>query len=568
MQFWRFVSLIIAVEQICLVLASNDRSCPTWFYHNNVTNQCECGHYLGCSLDVPNIHEGYCATTSGNETGKYYIGSCPYRHAENVSDRVNTIMPDPDVLDEVMCGPYKRRGLLCGECKYGHGPILYQLDVSCAKCSKGSVGYAVAHYIALELVPITLLFVCMVLFRINITSGPLFGYLIFWQLTVIVATKYVFIFGYIDSHVSSLHRTVLKSSLIPGLFLSLNFILKPFCISENFTGIHIQLLNLLSAVFPFILVIITCILMELHARNCRIIHILWKPFSIILNKTNTTAVTGDAVIQAFASLIFLSYFSVYSAVANVLTGTMVKRILVVKPSTKYFLYIDPTIEWLSPEHIQYIVIVAVPFIIVTLIPSLLLTLYPTRLYSRYLSRFISARKRLAITAFCEALHKCFKDGLNGTKDYRAFPGLMLVIPVLYLLFKELLGEYDPDSSIPAVIFLIFLTFSLTYIKPCKSEIANFSLCFHVLLLTILLIVFHLWTEALYIATECLQAMFTMTFVSSHLMVLSWACYKIIRRLMTTATGCHFNSFRVVLTHLGNTVKRQVCCRRRGYAPMC
>ena len=96
----------------------------------------------------------------------------------------------------------------------------------------------------------------------------------------------------------------LKAGLVlPSQLFTLDFLflLKPICISEAFTEIHVHTFYLLSAVYPVILVIITCILMELHARNCRIIHILWKPFSIILNKTKTTAVTGDAVIQAFAS---------------------------------------------------------------------------------------------------------------------------------------------------------------------------------------------------------------------------------------------------------------------------
>ena len=150
--------------------------------------------------------------------------------------------------------------------------------------------------------------------------------------------------------------------------------------------------------------------MELHARNCRIIHILWKPFSIILNKTNTTAVTGDAVIQAFASFIFLSSNNIY----YVLVSVNVNNEIVDMHGNLYetALYFDPTITYLSHQHVLYAL---VPVVFLTFIPSVLLILYPTRLYSRYLSRCLSARIRLAITTFAEALHKCFKDGLNGTR---------------------------------------------------------------------------------------------------------------------------------------------------------
>ena len=86
----------------------------------------------------------------------------------------------------------------------------------------------------------------------------------------------------------------------------MEFVIPPFCISEKLTNIHIQMLTLVSSMYPIVLVIITCILIELHARNYRIIHMVWKPFSIILNKTNITTVTRDAVIHAFATFILLS----------------------------------------------------------------------------------------------------------------------------------------------------------------------------------------------------------------------------------------------------------------------
>ena len=231
----------------------------------------------------------------------------------------------------------------------------------------------------------------------------------------------------------------------------------------------------------------------------------------------------------------------------------------------FYIYYDPTIKWLSKEHILYIVIGAVPFTIVTLIPSLLLTiLYPTRLYSRYLSRLLNARKRLAITAFTEALHKCFKDGLNRTKDFRAFPGLMLVVPVFFVLFKDYLGEFYPDSSIAGVLFLLILTFILTYVKPCKSGIANFSFCFHFLLLTLIIIVYHLWRNALYVDSKWFMMCFIILFYSSHVLLLTWVGYKIIHRLMRHF-GYQFNpsGCRVALTDFARGVRHHLYSRQ-GY----
>ena len=179
-------------------------------------------------------------------------------------------------------------------------------------------------------------------------------------------------------------RVLFYISLTLCDFWNLRFfkpVVPSFCISDKLTGIHIQMLNLVATAYPIVLVIITCILMELHARNCRIIHILWKPFSIILNKTNTTAVTGDAVIQAFASFILLS-------ASTLLYNTMaaLKKSLVYQSSDcslyREVVFSDPTVAWLSHRHLCYVVVVFVQFVLLFLIPSLLLCLYPTAGISR------------------------------------------------------------------------------------------------------------------------------------------------------------------------------------------
>ena len=212
--------------------------------------------------------------------------------------------------------------------------------------------------------------------------------------------------------------------------------------------------------------------MELHARNYRVIQYLWKPFGKILNKLNMKAVAGDAVVKAFASFIFLSCSNIFLTMMALSTRTKV-TIAPNKQVYKYTLYIDPTVEWLSHKHIQYLLIAAVPFLFLTVIPSLLLCVYPTRIY-RYFSQFISARKRLAITAFAEALHNCYKDGLNGTRDYRALAGMVMYLPILYNVVAIVMRTLAGPESISDSIFIMILCCIISVIRPCKLPIANFS----------------------------------------------------------------------------------------------
>ena len=464
---WCFIGAIAL--SLSSVLATNDTSCPTWFYYDNTTQQCSCGVMLVClsNKDVE-ISDGVCATSAG-QGDQYYIGHCSLRHTVNNTNRVYSKMPsDPGLLDDVMCGPYNRKDLLCGECIDGFGPTADMLDMKCANCSNLSEYYAIPLYLVLQLLPVTLLFFCIVLFKLNITSGPLLGYIIFCQVYLMWMKQKLYMYAYITSHAPVALQAMFQFSLTLSQFWSLQYVVpaaQPFCISDKLSDINIQLLSLLPAIYVMVLVIVTFILMELHARNCRITKILWMPFSVILKKTNIKPVTGDAVIHAFASFIFLSSISVYATMGCVASDM---EVYTTDSPYKHTVFLYPSLEFLGHKHIKYLSIGIVPFVFLAVIPPLFHILYPTRIY-RYLSRCISARKRLAITAFAEALQVCFKDGLNGTRDYRAMAGLISLVPLIhiaFLWFTHYLTHFS--RSILIDINFIITCCIITYIQPCKS----------------------------------------------------------------------------------------------------
>ena len=572
---WATWYYILAVYVYSSSVSASNTSCPTWFYYSNTTHQCECGINLFGGIHCnqqemkAEIANGYCATSTVQE-GLYYAGSCPFIDTENNTDRLFSELPsDPDLLNDTMCGPYNRKGLLCGRCIDGYGPAVYSLDMKCANCSKLSTGYAISVYLLLEFIPITLFFIGIVIFRLNITAGPLLGYVMFCQVYVCGIQNYYSILTYTISHVSVPLRVLFYSSLTLSGLWSLQFfrfVIPPFCISEKLTGIQVQMLSLVTSIYPIVLVVITCILMELHARNYRLIHIVWKPFSTILNKLKITSVTGDAVIHAFATFILLTTYSIYYNLYNNVREIQLHLNQNSNDATHLVLYFDPTIIYLSQEHIPYILASVVPFIFLILVPSLLLCVYPTRIY-RYLSRFISARKRLAITAFAEALHSCFKDGLNGTRDYRALAGVLIlggtVVRVIVISIGHVTGHY----TVKLITGLELMSFSLvfSYMRPCKSTVANLSLSYHAMMIGILSIALHLWQHDLSTGTEVLMETVIILPVISHLLVFIWAMYTLINRIMSHF-GYQFNpsDCKVALTNLANAVKWYFRRQRGSY----
>ena len=557
---WCRVSVILTLY----MYSTTADGCPTWFYYSNTTGhaECECGQLFSGKIQcnkqekMVEIRAGFCASRADIEDGLYYAGDCLFGHTSNMTNRVFSELPtNPDQLNEAMCGPYNRRGLLCGRCIDGYGPAVYSLDRRCVNCSSLSVVSAISLYLFLEFFPITVFFLIVVLFRLNITGGPMLGYVLFCQWVMTYLQEYPYLYEYILSRTSPPLQVLFYITLALCDFWTLQvFRFHPFCISEKLTGIHVHMLSLLTPVYPVLLVVITCIVMELHARDCKLTRFIWKPFATCLAKFNIAVATGSSVIHAFATFILLSASTVINNGSSILLGFHVYR------STngtvyKKVLYVDPTIVPYSQKHIPYMLTAIVLFISLALLPSLLLCLYPTRIY-RALSRLVSARKRLAVTIFTEALHSCFKDGLNGTWDYRGLAGLAtlshIVLVIISYIVSIIAYKYRREFSYGFSLILMSLIFS--YARPFKFTIANFSFSYHFIIMGTLSIAFGLWIGDLHTKTTALMTTFVILPALSHFLVFTWAGYRLIRCLIPYMKHCGF-TLKDTLTKFTSAVKQ-------------
>ena len=518
-----------------------------------------------CNGDQVEIESSFCATSSGEENCSF-VAQCPFRPTFNVINRMHSEMPsNASQLDKLMCGPYKRKGFLCSECEEGYGPAVYSIDKKCTDCSSLRSRYGISLFLFLHFVPMTLLFILLVFFNFDITSGPLLGYVIFCQISIIgVTNRNTYIYDYLQSSLSKPLRVLLNLSITLSQFWSLQFfkvMIPPFCLSDKLSGIHVALLDFIPAIYSLVLVIISCVLIKLHARNYKFVGTLFKPFKIILSKANITTVTSNAVIRAFASLIFLSNTAVLLVMSPITDTTSVQKTNGM--FQKRVVYIDPSIEWPSRRAFLYLLVATAVVVTVSVIPSILLCMYPTRVYS-YLSRSLSARKRLAITAFAEALHSCFTDGLNGTRDYRALAGAPLFLVLLYAtVFNMLIRIISFDSSlIVGTVLWMMLACVVSYVKPCKSAIANISLSFHVTLFGVLMCTAYLWKNDLSIETYTLGVTFIATLFTPHILVAAWAGYALTRHMWTRfghGPGC-----RLALRNMASGARNCLCQRHSSY----
>ena len=107
-------------------------------------------------------------------------GFCDY-NTSNASTLGIKLPQNASLLDEAICGK-SRTGILCGECREGytthfHSPNFLCKPVDPALCK---VGWLL--YILSELVPVTVVFITVLVLNVSFTSGAVNGFILFSQL--------------------------------------------------------------------------------------------------------------------------------------------------------------------------------------------------------------------------------------------------------------------------------------------------------------------------------------------------------------------------------------------------
>ena len=108
---------------------------------------------------------------------------------------------------------------------------------------------------------------------------------------------------------------------------------------------------------------------------------------------------------------------------------------------------------------------------------------------------------------------------------------------------------------------------VSYVKPCKSAIANVSLSFHMALLGIFMAVQYLWWNDPYVgSTYTLELTFIATLLTPHILVALWAGYTLTKY---TLTRCGYQlhepgGCKMALSDMANGVRLCLYRGHRGY----
>ena len=473
--YWMMVFILLM--NFVAVVCQHD--CPLWHTYSKEKRSCQCcspiDKIIKCEKEYVYVARGHCLTWN-NATYDVQIGHCLYIYQDThlcknynwyriLSD---TVGPE---LNNVTCKPYNRYGAQCQHCMDSYGPAAFSDGVTCADCSRHK--YLWLLNLAFQLMAVTLMYLVVVLFQIKGTCSPFNIIITNCQLglNAMMAGS-----GFHDRLICITNKTFIKIiiTLIGGLNLDFfRFVIPPFCISSSLKQVHTLLFDYIIAVYPILVTAAIYVAIELYDRNCRIIVLLSFPFRLFWYRNWKPK---ETILSTCATFLLLSYtkflFVSVSLLFNVRTYACSGEVI---PDSSKLLY-DPSIKFLSSEHVPYVILALSTIIIFVLPPPLLLLLYPTKLFRKFLS-CCGFRRWDILHLVMDVFQGWYKDGTEGTYDYRPLSAIYMILRIaLGLTYFKLLLSKGHNILFGEIVGLLYAFLGMMFLafKPYKVNWMNLS----------------------------------------------------------------------------------------------
>ena len=400
---------------------NNSLLCSTWSYCRNGT--CEClnipNYILNCdSLGrIRSILTCNCITY--NEiTSTLEIGSCIY----NCNPKKKTIssyfylLSNASDWNEIICGRFNRKGTLCGECKDGFYTAAYSYDLTCIKCTNTASNWL--KFVFIAFLHLTVFYCVVLVFRINVHSTYLQGYVLYSQAVTVIYLARNLIIMVKEDHLWFKY-IIYSTGTLYGIWNLdfFRFFSADICLQTG--SLATVSLELVVAMYPLLLIFTTYGMILMYDRKVYFIVMVWRPFKAFFSLFERNWDFKSSLIDAFSTFCFLLSIECMSTCADFLLPVRVYQ--VVSPlhiHTEYRLYYDASISYFGPRHLPYAILALAVFFIVGLLPTLLLLLFSFKFCQRVLVIFPPTWK-IYMHTFVDAIQGFYKDGTEtGTHDYR------------------------------------------------------------------------------------------------------------------------------------------------------
>ena len=133
--------------------------------------------------------------------------------------------------------------------------------------------------------------------------------------------------------------------------------------------------------------------------------------------------------------------------------------------------IDPTVTLFSRMYLPLIILSAVILVFFILPPVLVLLLFPTTCFMK-VSTYLKPRWVLGLKIFTDTFYGSYKDGTNGTRDFRQVAGIIFLIWVVF----EIVAKLNISGTIlPVVVIILAVMYNILNTYKFSTEMALLSI---------------------------------------------------------------------------------------------
>lgn len=460
------------------------KQCPPGFWFNRTIRACECvkiQSFIKCKssweYNIFYLKQGWLMT---HDTNAVYLALQQYYQPltviDNEQEQIKGFIDLAKLngmtgLNNFSCGPLKRQGLLCSQCQSNMSVSVSTYNPICVPCTSKGLWKRIALYVSLHFVPSVSFCLLLTTFNIGISSGSMNSFVIFSQIisNPLLVTHIEYQFNQVESHGG---RILYHLLIIPYSIWNLDFfktLIPPFCLSPSMTNISVWALQYITAVLPFLFILILYAFSELYFNGCRPIVCFAQPVYRCLARTKRCCKIHTNLVNTFVTFFLLSYTKLCSVSLSLLIPTMAyiyNGLEAYEPYSSSRVYLQPNYKYFGTEHLPYALVAIVVLVTFILIPPIFLILHSLGLFRCF------RRPCLSLSAFTDIFQGTYKDGVSSNgRNYQYFSGLHLLLRLIVLCLLVI-----PFSDSLRYLFLPLLmatvVMTTTYLQPYKDTWVN------------------------------------------------------------------------------------------------
>ena len=472
---------LISARQTFIRLDMEIMDCPPGFKLKDESKCiCNTNAHVGmfdCDLDKFQSHliAGYWAgyINDSQNTSKLVTSACPF--CDYSLSESGTILSDFEIilpqnrskLDRSVCGD-TRTGIVCGKCRDGYTVHFHSPGFLCKPAEPLGCKLGWLFYILSELVPVTVVFITVLVLNISFTSGAVNGFILFSQL---LTSFDLSAGGIIMFPQQSLMNASQGYQIFYGFFNLDYFNLESlsFCLWKGASALDMLAIKYITILYTALLIITLVWTMNKCGGKC-------------LGKCCRITIIKASVVHGISSFLMIGYSQCVNVSLSLLLQVHIyaARDESFQPHNRVWL--NGEIVHFSREHLPYALPAVFCLLTVGIIPPILLLIYPllnkiiAKLDLEKFAVFAYVMKVPSISSvkpFLDSFQGCFKDNM------RFFAGFYFLYRWMFLLIHiGTVGFFEHYTAVGGVlVFILTLhTVCQPYLKRAHNIIDALLLC--------------------------------------------------------------------------------------------